>query len=116
MADVRWRFALVGIGGGLMNSPMSNTAVSSAAARHSGAASATHNTFRQIGGTLGVAVLGTIVAAGHHAAGGATASFPTGPRHAMTAIAAILALSAVIVAILGMKQSHGRHSGVSALA
>jgi len=110
VADVGWRFALVGIGAGLMNSPMSNTAVSSAAASHSGAASATHNTFRQIGGTLGVAALGTIVAAGHRAAGGATAAFPTGLGHAMTAVAAILALCALIVAVLGKKQSRGRHA------
>ncbi|HUC27560.1 MAG TPA: MFS transporter [Streptosporangiaceae bacterium] len=110
VADVGWRFALVGIGAGLMNSPMSNTAVSSAAARHSGAASATHNTFRQIGGTLGVAALGTIVAAGHHASGGAIAAFPAGLSHAMTSVAAILASCAVIVAVLGGKQYHGRHS------
>jgi MFS transporter, DHA2 family, methylenomycin A resistance protein len=109
-ADMGWRFALVGIGAGLMNSPMSNTAVSSAAARHSGAASATHNTFRQIGGTLGVAALGTIVAAGHHATGGATAAFPTGLSHAMTAVGAILVLCALIVAVLGKKQYYGRHS------
>jgi len=107
--DVGWRFALIGLGAGLMNSPMSNTAVSSAAPRHSGAASATHNTFRQIGGTLGVAALGTIVAAGHHAAGSAAAAFPTGLSHAMAAVAATLALCAVIVAVLGKKQSHGRH-------
>ena len=98
VANLGWRFALIGIGAGLMNSPMSNAAVSSADARHSGAASATHNTFRQIGGTLGVAALGTIVAAGHHATGGATAGFPTGLSHAMTAVAAILALCAVTVA------------------
>jgi hypothetical protein len=111
VADVGWRFALVGIGAGLMNSPMSNTAVSSAAARNSGAASATHNTFRQIGGTLGVAALGTIVAAGHHATAGAIADFPIGLSHAMTSVAAILASCAVIVSVLGGKQYHGRHSG-----
>jgi EmrB/QacA subfamily drug resistance transporter len=108
--DVGWRFALVGIGAALMNSPMSNSAVSSVAARHSGAASATHNMFRQIGGTLGVAALGTIVAAGHHATSGAAAAFPTGLSHAMTAVAAVLASCAVIVTVLGRKQSHGRHS------
>ncbi|HEX6525844.1 MAG TPA: MFS transporter [Streptosporangiaceae bacterium] len=110
--DMGWRFALIGIGAGLMNSPMSNTAVSSAAARHSGAASATHNTFRQIGGTLGVAALGVIVTAGHHATGGATAAFPTGLSHAMMAVAAVLALCAVFVAAFGRdkKQSHGRYS------
>jgi EmrB/QacA subfamily drug resistance transporter len=110
VADVGWRFALVGIGAGLMNSPMSNTAVSSAAARHSGAASATHNTFRQIGGTLGVAALGTIVAAGHLAARGAASAFPIGLSHAMTAVAAILALCALIVAVLGKRRRRGRHS------
>jgi EmrB/QacA subfamily drug resistance transporter len=110
VVDVGWRFALVGIGAGLMNSPMSNTAVSSAAARHSGAASATHNTFRQIGGTLGVAALGAIVAAGHRATGGAAAAFPAGLSHAMTVVGAILALCAVAVAVLGRKQSHARHA------
>jgi EmrB/QacA subfamily drug resistance transporter len=110
VADVGWRFALVGIGAGLMNSPMSNTAVSSAAARNSGAASATHNTFRQIGGTLGVAALGTIVAAGHHATPGAITAFHTGLSHAMMAVAAILALCAVTVAGLGKEKSHGRHA------
>jgi MFS family permease len=110
--DMGWRFALIGIGAGLMNSPMSNTAVSSAAARHSGAASATHNTFRQIGGTLGVAALGVIVTAGHHATSGATATFPTGLSHAMMAVAAVLALCAVFVAVFGRnkRQAHGRHS------
>jgi MFS transporter, DHA2 family, methylenomycin A resistance protein len=110
VADVGWRFALVGVGAGLMNSPMSNSAVSSAAACQSGAASATHNTFRQIGGTLGVAALGTIVAAAHHATGGAAAAFPTGLSHAMTAVAAILAICAVIVAVLDQKRTRGRHS------
>jgi EmrB/QacA subfamily drug resistance transporter len=110
VADVGWCFALIGVGAGLMNSPMSNTAVSSAAARHSGAASATHNTFRQIGGTLGVAALGTIVAAGHHATGGAAAAFPTGLSHAMTAVGGLLALCAVLVAVLGKKQYYGRHT------
>jgi MFS transporter, DHA2 family, methylenomycin A resistance protein len=111
--DVGWRFALIGLGAGLMNSPMSNCAVSSADARHSGAASATHNTFRQIGGTLGVAALGTIVAAGHHAAAGSAAAgsapFTSGLSHAMAAAAVLLALCAVIVALLGRKRSHGRH-------
>jgi EmrB/QacA subfamily drug resistance transporter len=109
VVNVGWRFALIGIGAGLMNSPMSNTAVSSVAVRHSGAASATHNTFRQIGGTLGVAALGTIVAAGQHAARHATAAFPIGLSHAMTVTAAILAICVVVVAVLGKKRSHGGH-------
>jgi MFS transporter, DHA2 family, methylenomycin A resistance protein len=109
--DLGWRFALVGLGAGLMNSPMSNAAVSGADARHSGAASATHNTFRQIGGTLGVAALGTIVAAGHHGAA-SPAAFQAGLGHAFTAVAALLALCAITVAILAKnkKRPHGGHS------
>ena len=107
VADVGWRFALVGIGAGLMSSPMSNTAVSSVAARHSTAASATHNTFRQIGSTLGVAALGAIVTAGQHATGGAT-GFGTGLSHAMTVVAAVLVICAVVAAVLGDRRSPAR--------
>ena len=110
MFDLGWRFALVGIGAALMNSPMSNTAVSSVAAHHSGAASATHNTFRQIGGTLGVAALGTIVTAGHHAGAADPAAFGTGLGHAMGVVAAALAACAAIVAVLGRKRSGGGRS------
>jgi MFS family permease len=112
--DLGWRFALIGLGAGLMNSPMSNTAVSAAGPAHSGAASATHNTFRQIGGTLGVAALGTIVAAGHHATAVGPAAFQAGLGHAFTAVAALLALCAVTVALLARtrnaKRPHGKHS------
>jgi DHA2 family methylenomycin A resistance protein-like MFS transporter len=91
-----------------MNSPMSNSAVSSADARHSGAAPATHNTFRQIGGTLGVAALGTIVAAGRHAPANG-AAFHAGLGHAFLAVAALLALCAITVAVLG--RGRKRHQG-----
>ena len=104
-AGVWWRFALVGIGAGLMSSPMSNTAVSSVATRHSGAASATHNTFRQIGSTLGVAALGAIVTAGQHATPGTATAFGSGLSHAMTVVVAVLVSCAVIVAVLGQRQS-----------
>jgi MFS transporter, DHA2 family, methylenomycin A resistance protein len=50
------------------------------------------------------------VADGHHAAGGTTAAFSAGLSHAMAAVAVILALCAVIVAVLGKEQYHGRHS------
>jgi hypothetical protein len=78
-------------------------------------ASADHNTFRQIGGTPGVAALGTIVAAGHHTAAAAgPAAFQAGLGHAFTAVAALLALCAITVAILARnktaKRTHGRHS------
>ncbi|MEU0038056.1 MFS transporter [Streptomyces sp. NPDC006333] len=96
--------AVFGLGAGLMSSPMSNMAVSSAAARHSGAASATHNAFRQIGSTLGVAALGTLVAAGHHAAGDTKAAFSTGLSHGMVAVAVVLVVCAIAVAVLGRRR------------
>jgi EmrB/QacA subfamily drug resistance transporter len=100
--DLEWRLALVGIGAGHMSSSMSNLAVSSVDSRHSSTASAVHNTFRQIGATLGVAGLGTIVnativtAAGSPtAASHAAAAFGLGLDHAMGVVAFVLAVCAV---------------------
>ncbi len=61
LPDLEWRMALLGAGAGLMSSPMSNAAVSSVPTEHSGTASAVHNTCRQIGSTLGIALLGVLV-------------------------------------------------------
>ncbi len=92
-ADVVWRLGIVGIGSGLMSSPMSNQAVSSVDVAHSTTASAVHNTFRQVGSTLGVTVLGAVA----QAHGGA---FADGVRVAMVVVAAVLAATAVAVAAL----------------
>ncbi|MFF4755519.1 hypothetical protein ACWD5R_32190 [Streptomyces sp. NPDC002514] len=51
------------------------------------------NTFRQIGSTLGVAVLGTIVR-------GNSSGFTAGPQEGMTAIGAFLAVCALISFLL----------------
>lgn len=115
MADVAWRFALVGIGAGLMSSPMSNSAVSSVAARYSGVASATHNTFRQIGSTLGVAALGAIVTGGEHATRGKIPPFDIGLGRAMTVVSATLLVCAIVVAALGKRRSP-RDAGSSTIA
>lgn len=94
LADLEWRLAVVGLGAGLMSSPMSTAAVSSVDAAHSSTASAVHNTFRQIGATLGVAALGVVV--------GATAApgFAAGLDHAMLVVAALLACCAALTAAL----------------
>ncbi|HWC80690.1 MAG TPA: MFS transporter [Pseudonocardiaceae bacterium] len=99
--DLEWRFAIIGIASGFMSSSMSNLAVSSVAARYSSTAAAIHNTFRQIGSTLGVAALGVVIAATHP-------STPSGPRatmtlgldHATAVIAALLLASAIAVLAL----------------
>ena len=92
-ADVVWRLGLVGIGSGLMSSSMSNQAVSSVDVTHSTTASAVHNTFRQVGSTLGVTVLGAAV----QARGG---EFADGVRVAMVVVVAVLVATAVAVAAL----------------
>jgi EmrB/QacA subfamily drug resistance transporter len=58
LPGLEWRLALVGAGSGLMSSTMSNAAVSTIDRRYVTMASAVHNTCRQIGSTLGVALLG----------------------------------------------------------
>ncbi|GHJ37492.1 MFS transporter [Streptomyces sp. TS71-3] len=68
LADLEWRLSLVGIGCGLMSSTMSNVAVSSVPPHHVNTAAALHNTCRQIGATMGIAVLGAILYARQRAA------------------------------------------------
>ncbi len=60
-------YAIFGIGFGLVNAPITNAAVSGMPRAQAGVASAIATTSRQIGQTLGVAVVGAIVAS--HAGG-----------------------------------------------
>jgi hypothetical protein len=62
-------YVLFGIGFGLINPPITNTAVSGMPPEQAGVAAAVASTSRQIGATLGVAVLGALAAGG---AAGAT--------------------------------------------
>ncbi|MEU6862992.1 MFS transporter [Streptomyces sp. NPDC046876] len=62
-------YALFGLGFGLVNAPITNTAVSGMPRSQAGVAAAVASTSRQTGGTLGVAVIGAVLAAG--TAGGA---------------------------------------------
>jgi len=95
LPGLEWRFAVIGIGVGLMSSPMSNAAVSSVPAADSGTASAVHNTCRQIGSTLGVALLGVLV--GH---GGSGAGYAHGLHAAMLFCGILLLACAALVRIL----------------
>jgi len=71
-------YALFGIGFGFVNAPITNAAVSGMPRAQAGVASAIATTSRQVGQTLGVAVVGAIVAshAGVSAGGLAAASHP----------------------------------------
>ncbi|MFE0045967.1 MFS transporter [Streptomyces albireticuli] len=57
-------YVLFGIGFGLVNAPITNTAVSGMPRSRAGVAAAVASTSRQVGSTLGVAVIGAAVAAG----------------------------------------------------
>ncbi|MEV7283873.1 MFS transporter [Streptomyces sp. NPDC093252] len=57
-------YALFGVGFGFVNAPITNTAVSGMPLSQAGVASAVASTSRQLGQTLGVAIVGAVLAAG----------------------------------------------------
>ncbi|MGW7412804.1 MFS transporter [Streptomyces sp. NPDC054863] len=57
-------YVLFGLGFGMVNAPITNTAVSGMPRAQAGVAAAVASTSRQIGNTLGVAVIGAVLAAG----------------------------------------------------
>ncbi|MEU3714000.1 MFS transporter [Streptomyces catenulae] len=62
-------YVLFGIGFGLVNAPITNTAVSGMPRAQAGVAAAVASTSRQVGSSLGVAVIGAVLAGGVRAAG-----------------------------------------------
>jgi MFS family permease len=71
-------YVLFGLGSGLINPPITNTAVSGMPPSQAGVAAAVASTSRQVGSTLGVAVLGAL--AGSGAAGAIGPSFALDSR------------------------------------
>lgn len=59
-------YACIGIGLGVMNAAITNTAVSGMPRSQAGVASATTSTTRQIGQALGVAIIGSVLASNAH--------------------------------------------------
>ncbi|AXG77739.1 MFS transporter [Streptomyces paludis] len=66
-------YVLFGIGFGMVNAPITNTAVSGMPRSQAGVAAAVASTSRQIGQTLGVAVIGAVLAGGLAGAAGSAA-------------------------------------------
>ncbi|MFE7772746.1 MFS transporter [Streptomyces sp. NPDC057445] len=62
-------YVLFGLGFGMVNAPITNTAVSGMPRSQAGVAAAVASTSRQTGATLGVAVIGSVLAAGTGAVG-----------------------------------------------
>jgi MFS transporter, DHA2 family, methylenomycin A resistance protein len=103
-----WDLAAVGLGGGLSLTPMTAVAMAAVRADRAGMASAIHNSMRQVGQALGVAVLGSLVYAG--VAGGAAgggrlrgvqgAAFVAGLHRAVLVSGGCLLVAAVLAMVL----------------
>jgi EmrB/QacA subfamily drug resistance transporter len=65
LAELFPAYVIFGVGFGLVNAPITNTAVSGMPRAQAGVAAAVATTSRQVGQTLGVAVVGAIVASAH---------------------------------------------------
>ncbi|MGW1748326.1 DHA2 family efflux MFS transporter permease subunit [Streptomyces sp. NPDC002092] len=59
--SIAWRLIVLGVGLGLVTTPMTATAVAAVPHQLAGMASAANNAFRQVGGALGPAVLGALL-------------------------------------------------------
>lgn len=93
-ADVWVALLALGAGAGVALPPTTATAVSAAPAARTGMASAIHNAGRQVGATLGVAALGSIVIA--HAADGTAAAYADGLSVALLVAAIVLVAVAAL--------------------
>jgi EmrB/QacA subfamily drug resistance transporter len=95
VAQLLGSYFLFGLGFGLMNPPITNTAVSGMPSSQAGVAAAVASTSRQVGQTLGVAVLGAL-AGTSASAGGLGRSFASATH---TSWWIILVLGLVILAV-----------------
>ena len=92
-----WKLAMLGAGLGLSISPATAAGVAGMPGTRAGVASAVITTSRQVGGALGVAVLGAVAAAhyGRATPGSDPAAFLRGVHAAYLVAAAALAVGAV---------------------
>ena len=61
IAQIGWTMFVAGVGVGMAMVPVTSAVLGSVPARHSGMASSTTNTFRELGAVVGVAAFGSIV-------------------------------------------------------
>jgi EmrB/QacA subfamily drug resistance transporter len=101
---------LGGVGMASTMTPMTAAALSAVPVDKAGVGSGMLNTFRQVGGALGIAVMGAILASGSKSAlaGGATRvdAFMNGLHHALY-VAAVIAFTGALVAAVTIR-SHAR--------
>ena len=108
VAGVAVTFALFGLGFGLVNAPITNTAVSGMPNDQAGAASALASTGRQVGTSLGIALAGSITGASG-AGGGVSRSFAT-DAHPLWWTIAVAGIAIVAIASLSNTRAASRSS------
>ena len=96
-------YVVFGVGFGVVNPPISNTAITGMPAAQAGVAASVASTSRQVGSALGVAITGTLVA------GRGTASFTVASQHGW----AVIGMCGLAVALTGLA-STGRRARRSA--
>jgi EmrB/QacA subfamily drug resistance transporter len=98
---------LGGIGMGVMMAPVTATAMGSVPRDKAGVGSAVLNSMRQVGGSLGIAVMGAIVAAAvtSNPAVSRQSQFLTGFHHALE-VATVIALFGAVIAALTLRKVH----------
>jgi EmrB/QacA subfamily drug resistance transporter len=94
-------YVVFGFGFGAVNAPITNSAVSGMPREQAGVAAAVASTSRQVGATLGVAVVGSVLNSGLGAAGLGGTSFVSAARPAWLLLAAL----GVAVLVLGIVTS-----------
>jgi EmrB/QacA subfamily drug resistance transporter len=93
---VWWPFVIIGIGYGLLSTPMAAAVLGAVPRERAGMASSTNLTARIAGGVFGVAVLGALVSASGGA--GADQAFTHGLHTALTVAAAVAFTGALLTA------------------
>jgi EmrB/QacA subfamily drug resistance transporter len=83
-------YTVFGLGFGFVNPPITNTAVSGMPPSQAGVAAAVASTSRQVGVTLGVAMVGAIIGGNAALSGGAASDFTTAARPAWWAMLGVV--------------------------
>ncbi len=109
---------LGGVGMAIVMTPMTAAALSSVPVDKAGVGSGMLNTFRQVGGSLGIAVMGAILAAGTNSALDSGASpvdaFMNGLHHSLYVASAIALAGAVIACVTIRSHARARTAAESA--
>jgi EmrB/QacA subfamily drug resistance transporter len=110
---------LGGIGMGMTMTPITAAAMSAVAVDKAGVGSAVLNSARQVGGSLGIAVMGAIVASGAGAALKAGDSQPIAYLHGFhdaLRVGSALCLAGAVVAALAIRKIEHRHQAADPVA